>query len=69
MSKRKTLFILDVFPYTDRQIIINFHVLQPQTVCENLDCLQVWFERIELIWSPDSSSDKKYICFLSSIAH
>ena len=37
----------------NRQIIVNFCVLQPQTVCENLDCLQIWFERIELIWSPD----------------
>ena len=41
---------------TNRQIIVNFCVLQPQIVCENLDCLQVWLERIELIWSPDQLS-------------
>ena len=36
----------------NRHIIVNFRVIQPQTDCENLDCLQVWFERIELILSP-----------------
>ena len=37
----------------NRQIIVNIPVLQLQIVCENLDCLQVWLEQIELIWSPD----------------
>ena len=43
---------------TNRQIIVNFRVLQPQTVCKNLDCLQVWFERIELIWSPGGEASR-----------
>ena len=42
---------------TNRQIIVSFYVLQPQTVCRNLDCLQAWLERIELIWSPASQTN------------
>ena len=41
---------------TKGQIIVNFCVLLPQIVRENLDFLQAWLEWPELIWSPDSGN-------------
>ena len=35
-----------------RQIILNLRVFKPQIVCEYMDFLQAWLERLELIWSP-----------------